>query len=76
MINIVLIWFKVDKLILLWYKALEDMPTPEQLVSDKTLTQKLLVKHMREDNLMIRFIVFPEVKTKGKYNVYISMLGC
>ena len=41
------------------------MAKPEELVSDSKLNKKLLVKHMREDNLMIRFILFPEVKTKG-----------
>ena len=55
---------KVHRLILVWFKEEGLVPSKESLV-DKALSSKLLVKQIREDNLLLRFLPMEEIETQG-----------
>lgn len=58
----------VDKIILVWFRWEGNVPKPEDIVSG-SLAERLIVKQMREDNLMLRFTPFTEIDTEGEYSL-------
>lgn len=59
---------KLDKLILVWFKEEGVVPKADTLV-EKPYSDRLIVKQIREDNLMLRFLPLDEIQTQAVFSV-------
>ena len=57
----------VSKVILAWFKFTGNVPDVNSIKINQKLKNKLVIKQIKEDNLMLRFIPFTEIQTDGKY---------